>query len=123
MEQLTVGKKVYLKPAGNNARYGKKEPVESVIEKVGRKYFYVLPVDNERYAVKFYLSNLREVTDYSPGWEFYFSLQEILDDQERHKLSKEIHEIFDYHPRRRLTLDQLRRIKAIIDEGRGQGES
>jgi hypothetical protein len=121
--EIKVGKKVWLKPVGNQTRYGSKEPVEKVVLKVGTKFFYVGDEgkDIKDYGIiKFHKDGLRQVTNYSPDWVIYETLQEILDEQEIFQIKKELQQVFDpwnYNMRNNLTLDQLRRIKSIIEEG------
>jgi hypothetical protein len=117
-DKLSIGLKVYLKPVNNAARYGNNEIKELVIKKIGKKYFFVggENQDNERFWTKFDIEELREVSNYSPDWKLYFSKQEILDEQESDKLTSEIRNKFGSYGRLDLTLDQLRRIKEIINE-------
>jgi hypothetical protein len=117
-EQLTLGQKVYLKPVNNAARYGNKEIKEQTILKIGRKYFLVGAEGqtNERWMTKFSIEDLREVSDYSPDYELYFSKQEILDEEESNDIVRDIRLKFGSYGKINLTLDQLRRIKAIINE-------
>ncbi|MFO1442872.1 hypothetical protein KDN24_06540 [Bacillus sp. Bva_UNVM-123] len=86
--------------------------------KVGRKYFFVGSEGaiNQRWMTKFNIEDLRQVTEYSDDWELYFSEQEILNDEEIEKLSKDIRLKFGSYGKLGLTLDQLRRIKQIISE-------
>lgn len=113
MRKLEVGQTVYLKPFGNNVRYNK-EIKEDVITKVKRKYFQV----GEGYRpLKFIIEDMKQETGgYLAEWKIYFSKQEILDEEEFEKLSREIKNKFDGYGKVDLTLDQLRRIKAIISE-------
>ena len=116
MEPLTTGMKVYLMPVGDNYRRGDKEPRESVVQKVGRKYIYVIPEGHIR-AVKFDIEDHREVTIYSPDWELYPSEQAILDERERQEIESVLRQAFGSYGRfNGYTIDQLRRIKAIVDE-------
>jgi hypothetical protein len=118
-DKLSVGLKVYLKPVNNAARYGDKELREQVIKKIGKKYFFVGTEEsnNERFWHKFDIEELNEVTNYSADWQFYFTKQDYLDDIEFNNLSNEIRGKFGSYGRLDdLTLDQLRRIKEIINE-------
>ncbi|WP_151035716.1 hypothetical protein [Bacillus wiedmannii] len=121
MAKPLVGQKVYLEPCGNQARYGVKGVQEYEVKKVGRKYFFVgLTGDNREYLwIKFYIEDLRQVTDYSPSWLLYFSMQEVLDKQEYITLMSEISDLFrygsSYHNRKDdITLEQLRKIKDVL---------
>lgn len=112
---MKIGDKVYLKAVGNIAR-GRKEVFikEDIITKIGRKYF---EVGNGLRPLKFHIEGLQqEVGGYSADWELYFSKQEIIDEEEFEKLVWEIKMKFSSYSKVNLTLDQLRRINAIIKE-------
>jgi len=116
---MEVGQKVYLKPINNALRYGS-EIRECVITKVGRKYFYACKSgEREDFATKFSLKTMFNVTTYSPDWEVYLSIQDILDERESEELNSVIRKHFDHYGKPKLTLDQLRQIKRIIDGGEG----
>lgn len=112
---MQVGDKVYLKAVGNLARHRKEVFIkEAEISKVGRKYF---EVGEGHKPLKFHIEDSKQETGgYIADWELYFSEQEILDEEEFKKLSWEIKSKFDTYGKVQLTLDQLRRIKAIITE-------
>lgn len=88
------------------------------VAKVGRKYFYVLPNGYAR-EICFRLDNWHGNTEYSSTYNLYPSKQCFLDESEKNKLRRDIERFLsDYRWRKKdLSLDQLRRIKAIIDEG------
>ncbi|WP_243208153.1 MULTISPECIES: PolC-type DNA polymerase III N-terminal domain-containing protein [unclassified Paenibacillus] len=112
---MNIGDKVYLKAVGNMAR-GRKEPLikESEITRIGRKYF---EVQLGTKPIKFNIESYRQENGgYSADWKLYFSIQEILDEQEFEKLEKGIKSKFDTFGKLDLTLDQLRRINEIISE-------
>lgn len=116
---LQVGDTVYLKAVGNNARYDKKIRIEEYkIVKIGRKYFEVN--DDTRYKpLKFRIEDMKQETGgYIADWELYFSHQEILDEEESKNLSWEIKNIFSGYGEVDLTLEQLRRIRDIINENK-----
>lgn len=113
---MKIGDKVYLKPINNRARYGNEAIEEYIIKKIGRKYFEVWDGIYEFSSTKFHLENdHRQVTDYSPDWELYFSKQEILDKNECDQITKEIRDKFTGWGKVNLTLEQLRSVKQIID--------
>lgn len=121
MSKLQVGNKVYLKPIYNNARYIEdilNHIKEYEIKKVGRKYFEVWKDNQEWTTLKFHIEDNRQATKYSPDWELYFSKQEIIDEIEHLKLANEIRDSLGKWGMTELSLDQLRRIKTIIDEGK-----
>ncbi|WP_413154934.1 hypothetical protein [Bacillus subtilis] len=115
---IKVGSTVYLKPINNAARYGRKDILEKVVLKKGRKYFYVgnTGETETRRMFKFSLEDMKEVTEYSPDWELYLSKQEIIDKEEKKKLMSDIRSVFDRWSTADLTLDQLRRVHEIISE-------
>ncbi len=115
---IKVGSTVYLKPINNAARYGRKDILEKVVLKKGRKYFYVgnTGETETRRMFKFSLEDMREVTEYSPDWELYLSKQEIIDKEEKKKLMSDIRSVFDRWSTADLTLDQLRRVHEIISK-------
>lgn len=112
--EYKVGQKVYLKAVGNAARYHKKLYYEEhQVEKVGRKYVTVngIQFDKER--------NYVEVSNYSASWGLYDSKQAIIDEEESKELYRDIKRELDkygYFGKPNQTLNQLRRIKAILDE-------
>lgn len=115
--KLTTGDKVYLMPVGDNYRRGNKESQEGTIQKLGRKYIHVAH-DGSRRAIKFDRERRREVTECSPEWELYFSRQALSDELERQEIVPALRDAFGSYGRlSNFTLDQLRRIKAIVDEG------
>lgn len=113
--KLKVGMTVYLKAVGNNARRNKEvHIVEETVVKVGRKYFQV--GDGHR-PWKFLIEDLTQETGgYVADWELYFSRQDILDEEEARKLCSSIQTAFIGYGKPKQSLDQLRRIKAILDE-------
>ncbi|CAI6273794.1 hypothetical protein NRS6186_11415 [Bacillus subtilis] len=115
---IKVGSTVYLKPIYNAARYGRKDILEKIVLKKGRKYFYVgnTGETETRRMFKFSLEDMREVAEYSSDWELYLSKQEIIDEEEKEKLIFEMRSVFNRWSTADLTLDQLRRIHAIISE-------
>lgn len=115
---MQVGDYVYLKPVNNAARYGKHDIVENIIKKVGRKYFEVWDGEHEYTITKFHLDTKRQVTNYSPDWILYFSKQEVINEQEHNKIISEIRKVFEGWSKVNLSLEQLREIKKIIDEGK-----
>lgn len=113
---MKTGDKVFLKAVGNKARNRKETYVEEyVVGKIGKKYFEVNNASNGNHSIKFRLDGLRQHTDYEPDWALYFSMQEILDEEESERLNRKIREKFSYG-KIDLTLDQLRRISQIINE-------
>lgn len=111
---MEVGQIVYLKPSGNQARVSS-DIRKGEITKIGRKYFEVKTEGYWR-ETKFHKEGLRQVTEYTPDWQLYFSEQEILDEKEFNKLVDLLGDYFSWRSKVKLTLEQLRRIKEITDE-------
>ncbi len=86
---------------------------ETLVKSVGRKYF---TIEGDKYS-KFHLDTMRIVTNYSPSTYVYTDIQVFLDKQEREKIGNEVRKIIgSYSIPAQITLDQLRRIKSILDE-------
>lgn len=112
--ELSVGQTVYIKPTGNAVRYGT-GIIETKVSKIGTKY-----IETEKFGDrhKFNISDGKEKhRGYGYGYDYilYLTKQEINDMNEREKLLRNLH--YDWYSFD-LTLDQLRMIKAIIDEGK-----
>lgn len=110
--ELTVGQTVYIEPVGNAVRYGK-DIIETKISKIGTKY-----IETECFGdrTKFNISDGKEKdTGYGYGYDYILHLtkKEIEDEKERQELLGDLH--YDWY-RLNLTLDQLRKMKAIIEE-------
>lgn len=113
---MKIGDKVFLSPTGNNCRRGS-ETKEMYIQKIGGKYLWIWDGKNNYNPIQFHKETFRQVTEYSPGWELYFELQEILDVEERSRLSESIYKhLGRYTISNKYSLDQLRRINAILEE-------
>jgi len=92
---------------------------KATVVKVGRKYFEVQIESYSYLKIKFYIEDGVEANSYSRNsWRAYLSLQEIEDGAERARISLYLSETFSTYLRP-LTLDQLRRIKAIVEERKG----
>lgn len=114
--ELRIGQTVYIEPAGDATRYGK-DIIETKISKIGTKY-----IETEHFGkrTKFNISDGKEKdTRYGYGYDYilYLTKKEIEDKNEREELLGDLR--YDWY-RLNLTLDQLRRIKAIIDEGKAE---
>ena len=122
MRKPQVGDTVYLKPINNQGRRSN-GILERQVTRVGRKYFYVADLSEEkrsfRSEIKINIETMEEDQDYRLGeWKAYYSLQDIEDERECAEIGQQLSRIF-IGSRHGLTLDQLRRIKAITEEGKG----
>ena len=105
--KIEVGQEVVLERMGNAAR-NSQEPIKATVKSVGRKYFEV------GHYGKFCLETGLQQSDYSCNYKVHLNEQSLLDRIERRKLDADIEQRFRYGST--LTLDQLKRIKIIIDE-------
>lgn len=97
MEKIKQGQSVFL----YNHRSGNIS--EHIIDSVGRKYFTAR-------RTKFFIEDLREVTDYTSELTVFLSMDDYNDWCERRKILSEI-QIFRFGE---LTLDELRAIRKIL---------
>lgn len=120
MTKYTVGQRIYLKRVGNNARHRKPEDliVGATITKVGRAYVYAEPDWMPYASVKLHMDDLTHHNgDYTPEWRGYESREAIEDEAEAWRIANELSAKFSFGLAARvLTLDQLRRVKAITEE-------
>lgn len=110
---MEIGQKIYLKPIGNAARYGK-DIVETVVTKVGRKYFEVSYPCN-----RIEIESMKDDNgQYISSYVAYLSLQDIEDEKEYYRIHAEIKDNFSgMSYSKQFSLDQLQRILNIIKNG------
>ena len=116
---MEVGQKVYLK----SHRLRNIIVKEYFIKTIGRKYITVWDGKADWTEEQFHKDTLRQKTHYAPDLYLYFSMQDINDEEETNDLNRKIGDKFNSINRSGLSLDQLRRINAIIEEGRCDGET
>lgn len=104
---MEVGQKVWV----YEARYRVPGLTEAVITKVGKKYFEVDAVRG-----KFYIEDLRFVTEFSSFCRVYLSRQDYEDEQEIKYLDDKLRSIFKVFGKTNLSLEQLRQINQIIQK-------
>lgn len=109
-----LGETLYSLNVGNAARHCEQVLTPVVVKSIGRKYFTVESPSSRE--VRFYLENWRQATNYCPNHELFESEQAWLDDKKTTEILAAIKDFFGIWGRRNLTLDQLTRIKSIIDE-------
>lgn len=107
---LKVGQVVYLEPLGNAARYST-EIKPATICSLGKKYFAVEEFPRNRFSIE---ELIHDGGQYSPQYKVHLSLQDIQDEKEANKLSRELAGYFGHH-KAFLTLTQLKKIKEIIN--------
>ena len=100
------------------------DPIE--VTKLGRKYFYCQNAGEIEYGQKPGIDNAFEIATWRGSGDHcrydqvvYESKQAYRDDALRDNLRREFRNFFDWKRNcENLTLDQLKRIKAIIEEGK-----
>lgn len=127
IKDFKVGQTVYVELTGNASRGKTAEQCieEWEIASVGRKYIEVGRKDEDGKVWGKRLFEYRESygkfvekTKYSPNYFIYLTRQEIEDEHEKSRLYRAISEVFrGYGADRKLTLEQLRKIKGILAEG------
>jgi hypothetical protein len=117
--KIKVGQELYIVPMGNLVRAYGKDVRKGVVTKIGRKYLYVKieGVYRGEDGTRFSKETLRSESNYGSPWIAFCSMQEIKDEEETSRLHDEFRQFFGWSGKsRELTLEQLRRIKAIIGE-------
>ena len=129
IKDFTIGQIVYLHCVGIDVRrYMKKDDglfderkfvKKATVTAIGRKYITVVE-DDRNSEIKFDINDdFRQKTDYSIDYKLYATEQSVLDNIEAESLYKDIHEKFeDYCNNNRYTLEQLKAISEILDEGK-----
>jgi hypothetical protein len=107
---MKVGDKILLVPTRNHHGGGTVER-EVTISKVGKKYFEVEGMPRSRFFIDTLQHDGREYTSLYRG---YLTQQEILDEREAAKLSKELSEYFPNYGKAKLDINILRQIKELI---------
>jgi len=105
---LKVGQVVYLK----KSRIRQSQVIEAKITSVGRKYF---TVEQGFFKTRLFIDGMCEVNCSGHPWNAYLSMKEVEEEDERRSLGNFLYHTAEYS---RLSLDQLRRIKAILEEGK-----
>ncbi len=116
-KNVSVGQTVWLVPEERQGRRSK-EPVPYLVAKIGRKYLEVKKEGMENWdGIKFDMTDdFKQYNNgYSPDWVVYFSLQEILDEQESLRLANNIRSYIGTWGIPKLTLYQLQAINQIVE--------
>lgn len=112
-----VGQTVYSLNVCNAARNREKVLTPMTVTKVGRKYFTVCE-DGQAWSKDYHLGSWRQKTDYSPDSELYADPKEWEDEKAASDIAARIRREFGHYGMPSQTLEQLRRIAAILDESR-----
>jgi hypothetical protein len=105
--KIEVGQTVYL--------YREQQPKPTKVVSVGKKYFQI---DDPWFRrTQFFIDTLLSNTECGSPDQIYLDKQELLDEIEMNKLKSELIQSCRYFDN--FNLDQLRRIKSIIEEKKG----
>ncbi len=115
-ENPFVGQKLFSLNIGDNARNRPQVLTPVVVTKVGSKYFTVKHEPADYWETVYHLEDWSEKTDYSQLSKLYAKEQDWLDDKEAAALRTRLREAFVGYGRLPLSLNQLRRIVAIMEE-------
>lgn len=123
IKDFKVGQTVYVELTGNASRGKTAEQCieEWEIVSVGRKYVKANEIGKTWKDATFEQresdGRFVQKTNYSPDYILYLTRQEIEDKHEKTRLYQEISEVFrGYGESKKLTLEQLRKIKGILEE-------
>ena len=124
LKDFKVGQTVWIRLTGNAIRgkHGDELVEEWVIDKIGRKYITASKKTGYPKGIIFekkgygYEDRFVEKTNYCVDYIMYETEQEIRDEMEKYKIYRDVQLFFDRFNKNKLTLEQLRSIKKIIDE-------
>ena len=124
LKDFKVGQTVWIRLTGNAIRgkHGDELIEEWVIDKIGRKYITASKKTGYPKGIIFekrgygYEDRFVEKTNYCVDYIMYETEQYIRDEMEKDKIYKNIQMFFDRFNKNKLTLEQLKGIKRIIDE-------
>ena len=124
IKDLKVGQTVWIRLTGNAIRgkCGDELIEEWVIDKIGRKYITASKKTGYPKEIIFekrgygYEDRFVEKTNYCVDYIMYETEQEIRDEMDKDKIYRSIQMFFDRFNKNKLTLEQLKGIKKIIDE-------
>lgn len=111
---IQVGQTVYVRRVGNAARHRTPEEIisEEIVERVGKKYFYLKGFDHEKFGIE----EKRDISEYSSNFIVYESKKEIEEEEEYLTKLKMIREVFHQYGHCSLPLEVIRQIFDIIKE-------
>ena len=113
--KIEIGMEVLIKQIGNAARHPRGDEIlKGTVTKIGRKYFYVCEAHWPEHGARPIAFDT--MLDDRSEWHVYLSESDRLEDEETERLRKELTNYFGRMYKTSLTLDQLRRIDAIIHE-------
>lgn len=120
MEKPEIGQTVYSLNVGNAARRREQVLTEYIVVKVGRKYFTIQRSDSDGkgLCIQFAIDDWRQKTNYCADHRLYTSPQVYEEEKESKYICHKIYRCFEYgHNKAELSLEDLRKIKYILDTG------
>lgn len=111
-----VGQTLYSLNVCNAARNCDQVLTPVIVAKVGRKYFTAEPQDHPWKSANYHLGSWRQKTEYAADSELFADPKEWEDQKAAEQITKRIRDNFSHYSIPSQTLDQLRRISAILDE-------
>lgn len=119
MSEVKCGDKVILEPV-NNMKHLVNSPVQGVVTKIGRKYFYV-KTNVSRYAYRFECGTNKNIEEkeLTPLWILYKSEQAYKDVMESRDIIDKLHAIFEFRNSstiRKIPLENLRQMIRLVEE-------
>lgn len=117
MKKPEVGQVIYSLNVNNAARGRKQELTRLTVSSVGRVYFTLEDERGYKLRNRFRIDNWEEDTEYTSNHSLYECEQDWLDEKEVCDLVSEITLEFNHmaRPGVKYSLQQLRKIKSIID--------
>lgn len=114
-----LGEKLWDLNVGNAARRGTPQVLTPVVvTKVGKKYFTCKNADQWGREISYHIDTWRQKTEYCADHKLYETEQEWRDKKEAKEITKQISETFHWMKSHNLSLEQLRMIKAILDQNK-----
>lgn len=117
LKDFKVGQEVWLRPVNNGLRFYKCSLLKATVIKVGRIY---LTVEYNNRKIQFDAEyNFTQKTDYSPDYKLYISKEDAVRDMNNSiEYGQLAQKLSSFNEWRSLSLDQMRRVKEIIEENK-----
>ena len=124
MDKPKVGDRLFSLNVGNAARNSEQKLTPVTVRKVGRKYFTVYKdvyKDREDMDIQYHIDSWSENTEYSANSCLYVTEKEHEEEMAAKAILKQIKDFFDWFTGKRykISLDDLSKIKAILDKYNG----
>ena len=121
-----VGDEVIVEYVGNAKRWNNEDFTTAIVNKVGRKYFYLDGFRREKFGYSGYGIRPINVSNYSPDYRVYFSQQEYNEHKERKALWKQFDDEVSsllHDTKRTVSLEDIRDVVAVLRRINGKEES